>query len=325
MCSATSVTIDIISRCLFSRDVGAQDNTPGPVALAVQEISLELHRSIFNPLHFLNLFAKYRWYKTEKLLRDTLRSLLVEKRARMAAEERGEVKPAETRDLLDILIRAKDTETGAVLSDADLYWAFVGFFFGGHDTTAHTLAWACHLVGSHPHVEERLLSELQEIMGDRLVPTQSDIGRLKYLHNIIKETLRMYPPVPQVTRMVTQDFDITAPSGKVYHLTNGTSVTLQFGSIQLNPAFWTDPMIFNPDRFQDDSGRHPYSWMPFSMGDRNCIGMNFVLLELKILLATLFRRLQLRPDRLRMPSLTAKTTHAPADGIWLMMSPRNKL
>jgi cytochrome P450 len=308
---------------MFGRDFSAQTDPNSPIPAAMRLTGAEIDRRLLNPLYFLNIFARWRWHRSERLLAKTISEIVAEKRKKLAAEQAGEVEPG-THDLLDLLLLARDPETGEVLDDVDLYSAFITFFFAGHDTTAHTIAWVCHLLSTNAEAESKLLAELQEVLGDRDTPTYSDLGRLKYLQNIIKETLRLYPPVPQVSRRVAADFEITGPGGEVYRLCKGQTIQLQFASMHYNPSYWTDPMAFNPDRFneQNSVGRHTHVWAPFSLGERNCVGMNFAMVEIKMVVAMLYRRLRFRPDRLRLPTLRAQTTQAPANGVWLFVEPR---
>lgn len=161
------------------------------------------------------------------------------------------------------------------------------FMFEGHDTTAWGTIWTVFLLGLHPEIQTRLQDEVDQVY-DSLVDEQEltleDLRKLCYTEAVIKESQRLYPSVPFISRQTEVDFKI----GK-YTVPAGTQVGVSIAQIHKDPAHWSDPEKFDPERFLNTRLKHSYSFVPFSAGPRNCIGQKFALMEEKALVASIFR------------------------------------
>nr|CAD7450872.1 unnamed protein product [Timema bartmani] len=163
--------------------------------------------------------------------------------------------------------------------------------FQGHDTTSAGISWALYLLGRNQHVQDRVVEELQGIFGDSKRPaTFSDLQAMKYLEQAIKESLRLYPSVPFYGRYLEDDIII-----KNYTIPAGTNVNVFPMYSHRNPRIYPDPEMFDPDRFSTENSqeRHPFAYLPFSAGPRNCIGQRFALLEEKAVLSTVLRNFRI--------------------------------
>ncbi|KJH47394.1 unspecific monooxygenase [Dictyocaulus viviparus] len=174
------------------------------------------------------------------------------------------------------------------------------FTFEGHDTTSASINWFLHLMGAHPHIQEKVQREVDEVLGETdRTPTYEDLGSLKYLEACVKETLRLYPSVPLIARQVVEDVKI-----RDHLLPAGTGVAVIPSMVHRDPNYWDDPEVFRPERFINGEIKHPYAYIPFSAGSRNCIGQRFALMEEKCILALLMRHLRvrslLRTDQMRV-------------------------
>lgn len=151
------------------------------------------------------------------------------------------------------------------------------------------MTWALYLIGSHPDVQEKVHEELDSVFGkgsDRPA-TMDDLGKLNYLDRVIKETLRLFPSVPLMGRVTTEDCIINNQL-----VPKDTEVAVLTYQIHHNKHVWDDPERFDPDRFLPKNmvSRHPFAYIPFSAGPRNCIGQRFAILEEKVMLSAIFRR-----------------------------------
>jgi len=156
----------------------------------------------------------------------------------------------------------------------------INFAVAGRDTTAMLLTWSVYCVMNNPRVLEKLEKEIREVQ---------EIGKMVYLDNIMKETLRLYPSVPSVTRTCQED-DVLPNGVKVY---SGDRVSYSILSLHRDPRYWKDPLEFIPERWEDeDVLRHPFQYVPFHMGQMQCLGMHMAQLEAKILLRQLFSSFQ---------------------------------
>ncbi|XP_046438964.1 cytochrome P450 4C1-like isoform X4 [Daphnia pulex] len=201
--------------------------------------------------------------------------------------EESQFEPKKRRAFLDLmLIAAKE---GADLTDMDIRNEVDTFMFEGHDTTACAAVWFLYCMAIHPDCQELAREELNAVFGDSDRPcTIEDASKLKYLECCIKETLRLYPSVPHIKRYNTEDFVLS----NGFKIPAGASYSIHIYTLHRNEEFFPDPLSFKPERFYSDqcSGRHPFAFVPFSAGPRNCIGQRFALYEEKVIFSTLLRR-----------------------------------
>ena len=174
---------------------------------------------------------------------------------------------------LDLLI-AKSESDATSLNDDDIREEVDLSMFAGHDTTASAMTWFLYCIAKHPKEQENVVDELEYIFGQSQRPcTTQDITEMKYLECCIKETLRLYPSVPAVMRTLTEEVQVGD-----YLIPAGVSVALMIYGMHRNSAFHDDPDTFKPERFlpEHNNDRHPFSFVPFSAGPRNCIGASFI-------------------------------------------------
>jgi len=197
------------------------------------------------------------------------------------------------------------------------------FMFEGHDTTASGINWILHLLGNHPEIQAKCHDELDAVFGDdsRDV-TFDDLKNLPYLECVLKEALRLYPSVPMFARMLQEDVTMAG-----YLIPNGTQVLFFPYVVHRDPKHWPDPDTFNPDRFlpENSLGRHPFAYLPFSAGARNCIGQRFALIEEKTLMAWLLRFFKVKSVH-RRDQIRAKgeIILRPSEGVHVELELRRK-
>ncbi|KAM7324918.1 hypothetical protein ACRRTK_015171 [Alexandromys fortis] len=211
-------------------------------------------------------------------------------------------------------------EDGKQLSDEDIRAEADTFMFEGHDTTASGLSWILYNLARHPEYQERCRQEVQELLRGR-EPEEiewDDLNQLPFLTMCIKESLRLHPPVPVVSRRCTQD--IALPDGRI--IPKGVTCLISIFGIHHNPSVWPDPEVYNPFRFDPENmkDRSPLAFIPFSAGSRNCIGQTFAMSEMKVALALTLLRFRLLPDDKeprRQPELILRAE----GGLWLRVEP----
>lgn len=213
---------------------------------------------------------------------------------------------------LDLLLDQHINSNGETMSEEDIREEVDTFMFEGHDTTAMALSWVLYLLGHHPEIQARAAAEVDSVfdeMADQLttnnnksnamdsinsfddsedgvVLTLDKIKSLKYLECCVKEGLRLCPSVPFIGRRLHQDMILND-----YTVPKGTIVFVYIYMLHRDPDIFPNPQRFDPDRFLQENlvGRHPFAFVPFSAGPRNCIGQRFAMSELKVVLAYLLR------------------------------------
>jgi cytochrome P450 len=204
-----------------------------------------------------------------------------------------------------MLMEARD-ERGEAMSDKQLRDEVATLLTAGHETTSLALSWACYLLARHPEVVERICAEIQFLNGR--APAYEDLFRLKYTRLVIEEIMRLYPPVWVLSRTAIKDDEIGG-----YFIPAGSEILIFPYITHRHPKWWSEPDRFCPERFapENSSGRPRYAYLPFGAGPRTCVGLNFAMTEIQVVLALLLQRFRLEPasedDTVRLdPSVTLR-------------------
>ncbi|HMF44998.1 MAG TPA: cytochrome P450 [Polyangia bacterium] len=163
----------------------------------------------------------------------------------------------------------------------------VSFLLAGLEGTALTLSWTWHLLADHPEIEARLADHVREAIGDR-VPTGADLPRLTYVEQVVREAMRLYPPVWGVLRQARRDTDIAGVP-----VARGTIVIVPQWVIHRDPRWFPNPETFDPERWAATAQRPRGSYFPFGGGQRQCVGGGFALSAAVLMLATMVPRVRL--------------------------------
>ncbi|XP_037080573.1 cytochrome P450 4C1-like [Pollicipes pollicipes] len=330
-----NATLDAICQTAMGVEIGAQDGVESAYRNAVKEMGnivqeLSIRPWLRNQTLFKLFGMKGHQDRTLAVLHNFSRTVIEKRRRELHEEGRLldgsftiEDMPLTKRRLafLDLLIMM--SENGEVFSDEDIREEVDTFMFEGHDTTTSCINWALYNIARSPDVQRRIERELDDVFGgDDRAPTREDIGSLKYLECAIKESMRLFPPVTLFSRRVYETAQI-----REYEVPSGIDILIFPYMIHRDPNHWPDPDKFDPDRFSPEAtkGRHPYSYVPFSAGLRNCIGQRFALLEVKVMVAAILRRFWVETDEkyedlVVQMSLTIQK-HGPLD---LRFTPRTR-
>ncbi|MDQ8157411.1 MAG: cytochrome P450, partial [Gemmatimonadota bacterium] len=189
-------------------------------------------------------------------------------------------------DICAAAIAAVDPETGAPFTREELIDELGVFFLAGHETSASALTWVFFLLAQRPEVVARIRAEVDAAVGDGPI-TIEHAKRFPYIKAVFKETMRLYPPITFLPRVAAEE---TTLGGR--RVRRGTMVLVAPWTIHRHRALWTDPELFDPDRFLD--GREetivPGAYVPFGLGPRVCVGAAFATLEAALFIARLTRR-----------------------------------
>ena len=231
--------------------------------------------------------------------------------------EEGEEKDKHAHDMLDLLMKSRDEE-GNGLTHKEIVDELNTFVFAGHDTTGSASAFVFYLMAKHPDLQEKCREEVTRVMGERDEIEWEDIAKFSYLTCFIKESIRLYPPATFISKMLNKPLTIDG-----YTIPANTSLDISVNLIHKNLKHWPEPNTFDPTRFNDENivKHHPYAYMPFSAGPRNCIGQNFAMTELKIITAKLVKNFQVSlQDGYEMDAIV-KVVLSPSDNLPLIFKP----
>ncbi|NXQ90671.1 CP4B1 protein, partial [Nyctibius grandis] len=294
------MTLDSIMKCAFSCHSNCQTNRKNTYIQAVYDLCLMVH-------HRLRIFP----YHNDIIYWLSPDGFRFRKVCQLAHDHTG------IPCLHPLPKLSNRDENGAGLSDEDLRAEVDTFMFEGHDTTASGISWLLYCLASHPEHQARCREEIQGILGHRETLQWEDLGKMTYSTMCIRESLRLYPPVPGVSRQLSKP--ITFPDGRT--LPEGSVAAISIYLIHRNPAVWKDPLVFDPLRFSPEniSGRHSHAFLPFSAGMRNCIGQQFAMNEMKVALALTLLRFELSPDPDKPPCRIPQIILRSKNGIHLYL------
>jgi cytochrome P450 len=303
-----SLTLEIVAKALFDAEIS---NDSAQVRMAMETLMRAFAlrtASLVSPPHWIPTPMNVKVERAVRRLERTLLNIITDRRKR--GEDRG--------DLLSMLLRAQDVESGRQMSDEQLRDEVMTLFMAGHETTANTLAWAWFLLSGHPEAEAGLHAELTQVLGDRS-PSLGDLPRLRYAENIINETLRIYPTVWMLGREAIAPVELGG-----YLIPARTTVFMPQWVIHRDRRWFDDPELFRPERWEGGLMQRisRYAYFPFGGGPRICVGNNFALMEAALILATIAQKYRLRVATGAVVEPLATITLRPAHGVKVVLSHR---
>nr|XP_003463060.2 cholesterol 24-hydroxylase [Cavia porcellus] len=263
-----------------------------------------------------NTLAKFMpgWRKQLREVRESVRLLRQVGRdwvqRRREALQRGESVPA------DVLTQILKAEEGAQDEEV-LLDNFVTFFIAGHETSANHLAFTVMELSRQPEIVARLQAEVDEVIGSKRHLDYEDLGRLQYLSQVLKESLRLYPPAWGTFRLLEEETLIDG-----VRVPGNTPLLFSTYIMGRMDTYFEDPLTFNPDRFGPGAPKPRFTYFPFSLGHRSCIGQQFAQMEVKVVMAKLLQRLEFRLVPGQRYGLQEQATLKPLDPVLCTLRPR---
>ena len=221
--------------------------------------------------------------------------------------------PSDRYDLLSMLMEAKYEDTGLAMDNKQLRDEVMTLFVAGHETTANALSWTILLLLQNPQCLEKCIAEIKNTIGTK-TPEFNDLQNLKYLSMCIEESMRIYPPAWIIGRK-TIKADVI---GK-FKIPAGHNLLISPYALHRDKRFWPQPEKFMPERFTPDEvkKRPKNSYLPFGAGPRMCIGNNFAIMEMQIVLAMILQKYEMKlvPGKIVIPD--PLITLRPGGGVWV--------
>jgi cytochrome P450/NADPH-cytochrome P450 reductase len=192
------------------------------------------------------------------------------------------------KDLIDLMLTGRDPKTGEALSDTFIAGQIVGFLVAGHETTSGLLTFALYELLANPDCLAKAREEVDRVLGARTARFE-DIARLTYIDQVLKESLRLWPTAPALSFYPIAEQETV---GDGYQIRHDETVVVVLPSLHRDPAVWTDPERFDPERFTVEAMAKlpPNAWKPFGNGQRSCIGRPFAMQEAQLVLASVLQR-----------------------------------
>ncbi|CAK1604017.1 unnamed protein product [Parnassius mnemosyne] len=297
-------TLDSVCETAMGIKINAQENHV-PFLSAMQIMLNLVTERIFHlwlqPDWLYKFFPQYSKHKkylkvmhdfTDEVIRNKREELKKEKSYQPEVDHDFDLGKYKKQSFLDLLINLSGGEKG--YSDKELREEVLTLIIAGTDTSAVAIGYTLKLLAKYPKVQDRVFQELQEVFGDSDRPlVKEDLIHLKYLERVVKESLRLFPPVPFIMRKVLEDVVLRRV------LPAGSGILVSIWGVHRDPEYWgPDAEYFDPDRFLPErfNLQHTCSYMPFSNGPRNCVGYQYALISVKTAVSAIVRRYKIVGD-----------------------------
>jgi cytochrome P450 len=310
----TRVTLDVLERTIFTAGIARDPDALGrAITRYFEAIGPIDPLDVFGLPSWLPRIGRIRARPALRFFEEVVGELIT---TRQDLLRRGGEAP---RDLLTALLQARDPETGQGLSDLEVRANIVTFIGAGHETTANALTWAIYLLSQAPDIRRRVEEEVDGVLVGQGGSDPAHAERLVFTRAVLDEAMRLYPPVPFISRAAITEDRIAG-----FRVRRGTLVMIPPYVLHRHRTLWTDPDCFDPDRFMPErrASIDRYAYLPFGAGPRVCIGASFSLQEAVIVLSRVVRsvRLDTEPDQVVRP--VQRVTLRPEGGVPMRLSLR---
>lgn len=304
------VTADIIFRTVLSKPLDAAQALQIHTAFSAYQDNAQR----FLGLGFLRLPTFYHRWRCRQLGAVIRRPYADVVRQRYQALANGEKDLPD--DMLSTLIHARDPQGGDGFTEAEVVDQVGTLFLAGHETSATTLGWALYLLACQPELQQEVRQEVVDAWGER-EPDYGDTRTLALTHDVFRETLRLYPPIPFYPRQAAKNGCLREkPVGE------GELVVVSPWIVQRHRDLWSTPDEFDPKRFCTEAGKASAktAYLPFGLGPRGCPGAAFATQEGLLILAQLVRRYRIETVAEHTPRPSARMTLRSINGVKLRLT-----
>jgi len=277
----TALTLDVISKAIFSSGVDDKADMVGKQIAILNEITMEkLRRPVRMPA-FIPTPFNLRERRSLQILDDVIYQI-IEKRRKEGVSKN---------DLLSMLMDARDEETGESMDNKQLRDELMTIFIAGNETSSNALTWTLYLLSQNPEAEEKMIREIDEKLDAGVELGFNTVNSFQYVHQVIEESMRMFPAVWSVGRRAIEEDEIGG-----FRIEKQTNVLIPLIYLHRNEKYWDEPGKFKPERFAPEKRNSidRYVYFPFGGGPRVCIGNNFAMLEMQLIIIILYRRFRFR-------------------------------
>lgn len=311
------LTMFIVCKTLFDADWENMEEVAQRVGTAIETLQSVTDDNFSLPFmmpEWIPTRNNRRMLAARKVLNDTVNQIVAERRA-----ESVNGKIEDTGDLLSMLLLA-EYDDGSMMDDDEIRDQLVTLFVAGHETTSNALSWTWYLLSQHPDAEAKLHRELDTVLAGR-TPTMADLPKLPYTEMVIKESMRIYPPVwllnvRQANEEVTIG-DCTLPKD--------AALMVSPYVMHRHPTYFAEPLRFEPERFlpEYEEMLPKFAFFPFGGGPRVCIGNAFAMMEAQLILATMAQKFRFELESDQPIQTNARVTMSPLNGLKMRVVERS--
>ncbi|EAI7428258.1 cytochrome P450 [Campylobacter jejuni] len=305
----TFITADVIFRTIMSSKLDEEKGKKilnAFVTFQEQSVHTAMRRMFRFPKWLSYVLGDRKRAKAGDVIRQVL-SDIIKPRYDMADN-------AEFEDILGSLLLVVDADTNKRFSFEEILDQVAMLFLAGHETTASSLTWTLYLLSLYPKEQEKAYEEITQVLQGGAIEI-SHLRQFKYLTNIFKESLRLYPPVGFFAREAKKDTQVRDKLIK-----KDSEVVIAPWLIHRHEEFWTNPHGFNPSRFEGEYKKDAY--LPFGVGERICIGQGFAMQEAILILANILKTYKLELEEGFVPDVVGRLTVRSANGMRIKFSKR---
>lgn len=302
------VTLDIVGRTLLSTDLKSDFAKVNHALTAVLEAVNRKRGRILRIPQWVPLPSQIRLNRNRKVLENTIIEIIEARRK----------DPGNFDDLLSMLMEVEDADTAERMSDKQLRDEVLTIFLAGHETTANAMAFTFYLLAKHPEVKKKVQQEVAQVLNGAEL-SYDLLGKLEYTTMVIKESLRLYPPAWVTVREAAKDDVVDG-----YQVNYNDKIVVSPYAVQRSEKYWEEPEKFDPLRFSPEKIKSipRFAYFPFGGGARLCIGNNFAMMEMQLILALVCSKYDFTlPDDFKL-EIRPFITLRPKDGIPLRLEKR---
>ncbi|NXF01135.1 CP3AC protein, partial [Smithornis capensis] len=293
-------SMDVVASTSFSVNVDSMSNPNDPFVTNIKKF---LQFSFLSPLFLFIVLFPFIVPVLEKMkvtllpseVMDFFKNVFIK-----IKKERGKSSSTDRVDFLQLMIESQSSDDGSksaeanldkTLSDEEILAQSLIFVFAGYETTSSTLSYIAYNLATHPDVQQRLQDEVDANLPNKAAPTYNAITQMEYLDMVVNESIRLYPAGGRIERVCKKTVElngVTIPKGMV--------VMIPAFMLHHDPEYWPEPDEFRPERFSKENKERfdPYTFLPFGAGPRNCIGMRFALLVMKVAVVVMLQNFSFR-------------------------------
>ncbi|XP_069383070.1 cytochrome P450 3A30-like [Paralichthys olivaceus] len=281
-------SMDVVTGTAFSVDIDSINRPSDPF---VSNIKRMVKFNFLNPLLVLIILFPFLGAVFDKMDLSFFPSEVTNffySFLQMIKSDRNKADHKNRVDFMQLMVDSQDSEKNKNdsslqkgLTDHEILSQAMIFIFAGYETSSNTLGFISYNLATNPHIQKTLQKEIDETFPEKCQPTYEAVMQMEYLDMVVNESMRLHPIASRLERMTKASVEVNGVT-----VPKGTVIIIPVYTLHRDPALWPEPEAFKPERFSKENKDNidPYAFLPFGAGPRNCIGMRFALLSMKLAL-----------------------------------------